>query len=395
MTHFTRPAVLAAALDPAEWDVFLWAPKRYHRLLAESHYTLGDLHTLDPALFLDSLAKGRRLYTTEMLRQYVQDDTRLFKEIRPDFIIGDWRLSLCISAPLNRVPFASIFNAYWSPFRKQPVIVPGISSTSWIPLQIQEPLYAVARPFIYAYHAKPVNDVRRFFGLPPLSNDLRAIYTAGDLTLYPDIPELVPVMPRPESHQFIGPCSWTPAIAKPSWWQKVMQDPAPKIFISMGSSGPVTVIPCLLEILSKMPVIVILTTSGRDIGKTAANVYTADLLPYEETVRHSTVVISHGGMGGIYPALAAATPMLAIPNNIDNLLSTAVLEESGAGLGIRAEKASAQNLRNAIERLRYEPAFKKRAEEWAVIMKGYDSKKIFSQTLRGWFSNRSISLNCM
>ena len=74
MTHFARPAALAAALDPAEWDVFFWTPKRFHGLLGDTAVALGDLRTLDPDAFLRSLANGGVLYTSDVLREYVQDD---------------------------------------------------------------------------------------------------------------------------------------------------------------------------------------------------------------------------------------------------------------------------------------------------------------------------------
>ena len=175
MTHFARPAALAAALDPAEWDVFFWTPKRFHVLLGDAAAGPGDLRTLDPDAFLRSLANGAVLYTSDVLREYVHDDLAIFKQIQPDLVIGDYRLSLCISAPLSGVPFASIFNAHWSPFYKQPAVVPELPVTRWISPRILNPLYAGLRPAFFALHAKPVNDARRAFGLSRLISSLRSI----------------------------------------------------------------------------------------------------------------------------------------------------------------------------------------------------------------------------
>src|ERR1019366_3744980 len=95
MTHVARPAALAEALDPAEWDVYFRTPKRYHPLLRQTFCGLGDLQTIDPTMFLESLAHGRVLYSEEAIRGYVRDDQRIFEEVRPDLVIGDYRLSLC------------------------------------------------------------------------------------------------------------------------------------------------------------------------------------------------------------------------------------------------------------------------------------------------------------
>src|ERR1700704_2537236 len=104
MTHFVRPAALAETLDPAEWDVYFWTPRRYHPLLRQSFTQLGELETMEPATFLDRLARGDPAYPAEVLHRYVLDELRILDEIRPDLVIGDFRLSLCVSAPLRKTP---------------------------------------------------------------------------------------------------------------------------------------------------------------------------------------------------------------------------------------------------------------------------------------------------
>ena len=43
----------------------------------------------------------------------------------------------------------------------------------------------------------------------------------------------------------------------------MLADPKPKVLISLGSSGPLRALPALLEALSKLPVAVLIATSGR------------------------------------------------------------------------------------------------------------------------------------
>jgi UDP:flavonoid glycosyltransferase YjiC (YdhE family) len=387
MTHFTRPMALAECLDPEEYEIHFWTPRRFHPLIRQKHLRVGDLQTIDPAQFIQALAAGKPLYTREALRRYVRDDLAIIDQTRPDLIVGDFRLSLTISAPLSHVPFASIFNAHWSPHYEQPAVVPQIPLTRWLPLSLLTRVFSVLRPAVYAAFARPVNQLRREFNLPAISDDLRAIYTAGDLTLYPDIPEFVPLSGAPGHHHFIGPCAWSAPVAKPVWWDEVMSLPRPKIFISLGSSGPVNTLPAILKAVARLPVCVILATSGRFPASTAPNVFTADLLPYEETARHCAFVVSHGGTGGLYPALCAGTPMLGIPSNFDSHLSAALLEKSGAGLSIRAESASEHNLYRAMEALLQNPSFKQRARDWSRAFGRYDSTRLFPEILNRWFSN--------
>jgi UDP:flavonoid glycosyltransferase YjiC (YdhE family) len=344
---------------------------------------------MHPSTFLDRLASGDPAYPADVLHRYVLDELRILEEIRPDLVIGDFRLSLCVSAQLRKTPFAFIFNAQWSPFRRQPAIVPDVPITKWISPTVLNPLYAILRPAFLFLHAKPLNDVRRTFGLPRISHDIRGIYTAGDMVLYPDIPEFVPLDSPPAHHHFVGLCPWAPASPNPAWWDEVMAFPEPKVFVSLGSSGPIRALPAVLEALSTLSVKVIVTTSGRAVEGLGSNVYATELLPYEETSRRCAVVVSHGGTGGLYPALSAGTPMLAIPGNIDSHLSADLLQRSGAGLQVRVEHATPQRLRSAISRLLAEHSFKASALKWAATMARYDTATIFPRLLNEWFAGRS------
>jgi UDP:flavonoid glycosyltransferase YjiC (YdhE family) len=129
-------------------------------------------------------------------------------------------------------------------------------------------------------------------------------------------------------------------------------------------------------------------TSGRAVGNVPANVHVADLLPYEETCSRMAAVVSHGGSSSVYPALSAGAPVLGIPANIDTHLSAAALEESGAGLAVRVEYATAATLQRALRRLIEEPRFKTAAERWAATFARYDTKAIFPALLRDWFARR-------
>jgi UDP:flavonoid glycosyltransferase YjiC (YdhE family) len=211
------------------------------------------------------------------------------------------------------------------------------------------------------------------------------MYTEGSYVLYPDIPEFAPTSNLPANHRYVGICQWAPRTEKPEWWDRLTADARPKVFVSLGSSGPLRAFPALLQALSKLPVAVVVSTSGRPMPSLGPDAYVAGLLPFTETAGHADVVVSHGGSGGLYPAIAAGTPVLGIPANADQQLSTAVLEESGAGLGVRIEEASASRLLRALESLLFDPRYRRSAQQWAAVFSRYDSgvlfRKFISETL--------------
>jgi UDP:flavonoid glycosyltransferase YjiC (YdhE family) len=377
MTHFVRPLALAGSLDPATYEVHFYSPARFAPLLYGSSFSTGTLDTMPGEQFLAHLAKGSPLFPVDVVRRYVAEDRSLIRTLRPDLVVGDMRPSLPISARLEGVPCAVLMNAYWSPYAARRSIIPELPLTRVVPPRLLGGVYRLTEPIAHAVHVGQMNCVRREFGLPPLPRDLRVMYTEGDWVLYPDIPEYLPTPNRPDNHVYVGICDWVPASEKPDWWDRMLADSRPKVFVTLGSSGPLPVIRALVEALAGLPACVVLSTSGRSLPGLPGDWYVTGLLPFTETARAARVVVSHGGSGGLYPALAAGTPVLGIPSNADQQLSTAVLVGSGAGLGVRVEEASPGRLRQALGKLLSDPAYPAAARRWAEVFSRYDSGVIF------------------
>lgn len=61
-----------------------------------------------------ALARGAPVFTAKVLEGYVEQELALMDQLRPDVVVGDFRLSLRISASLRRIPYVNVTNAYWS-----------------------------------------------------------------------------------------------------------------------------------------------------------------------------------------------------------------------------------------------------------------------------------------
>ena len=381
MAHFVRPLALADSLDTRQYDIHFCAPPRFLSYLRRKPFITGELNTMPGERFLANIGNGAPAFPPDVIRDYVKQDRDLIRGIRPELVIGDMRPSLSISARLEGAPCAVIMNAYWSPYAKRRSIIPSIPLTRVVPPRWLGPLYRMTEPLAFAIHVGQMNRVRKEFGIPPLPLDLRAMYTEADYVLYPDVPEFTPTSGLPASHHYVGICPWSPPLPKPDWWGRMKDDSQPKAFIALGSSGAVRTLPALVSALSKLSVSGVLATSGRDMPAGTGGMYVADLLPLTETAALCNVVVSHGGSTGVYPAIAAGTPVLGIPENADQQLSTAVLEENGAGLGVRVEEASPSRLLRALEKLLFDPQYRRSAQRWATVFGRYDSGVMFRRFL--------------
>ena len=366
LAHMMRPVVLASALNPDQYEVHLACDGRYLKLFPDLQGTIHSLYSVSCKQFLAALEGGRPLYDLPTLRRYVQEDSRIINEVQPDIVVGDFRLSLAVSASLANVAYVNLTNACWSPFAQQYFPVPELPITRIFGVGIAQALFNLVRPIVFAYHRVPMNRLRRESGLRTLGADLRQVYSHADYTLYADIPGLVAMSQMPANHQVLGPIVWSPNIPHPEWWATI-SNAEPIIYLNLGSSGASELFPRVLEAASDLPVTVIAATAGRiAISRCPANAFITDYLPGESAVSKSRFVICNGGSPTTQQALCAGKPVLGLPNNLDQFLNMQAVASVGAGLLVRPQQATIDVIRKAIIRMLEEEQFSVAAQRLAL-----------------------------
>jgi UDP:flavonoid glycosyltransferase YjiC (YdhE family) len=380
LAHVVRPVVLAQSLDPQQYAVILACDKRYRELFGKLPFEIRALWTIPSAQFIDALAKGKPVYDTDTLRSYVREDLALIEAVRPDLVIGDFRISLGISARIAGVPYFTITNAYWSPYARLPLPLPEHPVTQVLGLTLSQALFNLVYPLVFAYHTLPLNRVRRDYGLPSLSYDLREIYTQADQTLYADIPNLVPTIPLPPHHHWLGPILWSPMVAPPVWWS-ALPDDKPIVYVTLGSSSEGNqLLSTILQGLSELPITVIAATAGRPIPTNLpANARVAAFLPGTEAATRSRLVICNGGSPTTQQAFSAGVPVIGIAGNMDQHLNMICLERVGAGLRLRVGQLTAKRLQTTVEQLLNGESYGEGARKLMQIIRAHDTGRVFAQ----------------
>jgi UDP:flavonoid glycosyltransferase YjiC (YdhE family) len=373
LAHVARPLALAATLDRRRYDVHIACAPGYEMFFKDSNVRSWGITSISSARFLAALAAGKPVYDAATLRRYVEDDLRVLKQVRPDVVIGDFRLSLSISARLAGVPYVGLINAYWSPYVQQHYSVPAIGLSRVLPIAIADRMFKLARPLAFALHSVPLNQVRRAHGLPPLGHDLRRVYTDADHVLYADIPEMFPATNLPSTHCYLGPVTWSPPTEVPDWWDAL---PAgrPIVYVTLGSSGQGALLPQVLQALAPLPLSVIAATAGNvTMGSVPANAHVAAYLPGIEAARRSSLVICNVGSPTSQQALSACVPVLGIAGNLDQYLNMHGVVASGAGALLRSDRLSEDGLRRAAVDLLEQPGAKASARKVAEQLVRYDA----------------------
>lgn len=381
LAHVARPLALALGLDPSRFDVHFACDDRYGFLPEDTAIRRHGLKSIPSAQFLRALAKGSPVYGAGTLRNYVEADLDLISAVHPDVVVGDFRLSLAVSAPVALVPYVTITNAYWSPYAHPKYTVPDLPFVRILGPVLGQALFDAVRPIAFALHTRPLNRIRREHGLKDLGFSLGTTYTYADLTLYADIPELIPTTGLPANHNYIGPIAWQPDVPFPEWWGQVPAD-RPIVYLTLGSSGQAEMLPGILESLARLPVSVMAATAGRiRLEATPQNTFVADYLPGNEAAKRADLVICNGGSPTTAQALQAGVPVIGIASNLDQYLNMSFMEKYGVGVTLRGGRRSPNCLAKTVKEVLGKDSYHSRARTAQGQLSAYQPARLFPELL--------------
>lgn len=383
LAHVARPVALASSLDPDRYEVAIATGADYRRIAQDVGLRVLDLHTIGTRAYLAAVSKGQVVFPYGVLEDYVRDDLRHIEAFQPDLVVGDFRLSLAVSARLARVPYVAVFNAYWSPYADGRMEIPVHPATALLGPAIANRIFRLISPAVMALHSLPMHRLRKNHGMASLGFDLRRVFTEGDVTLFPDVPEMVPTRECgvPGRYRYIGPVVWSPAGEVPDEIRERLGS-RPMVYVSMGSSGDPGLVGMIVQALDKLDCIVVLATAGHRLdGTLPRNTVAATYLPGSKLAEMASVVICNGGSPGTHQALEKGCPVLGIPANLDQLLNMQFVVRTGAGIAIRQDAVSPACIREAVGNLLEDPVKKQCAAKVAEWFRRRSAPVLFEQAL--------------
>ncbi|MBW2730834.1 MAG: glycosyl transferase family 1 [Deltaproteobacteria bacterium] len=362
LAHTVRPLELAATLDPALYDVHFCCDPRYCQLVRERGLSYHPIHCVSPEIFHSRVYKASALYHEEELAAYMKEDLQWILELRPDVVVGDFRLSLSTSAEVADIPSITLGNAYWSPRAALPMPVPEHPLTRIVGVWGMRQVLRVTSGFFFRLQVRGINRLRRPLGLKPLAH-AQQLFTGGTKTLFLDLPQLMGLPSQLSHHEeIVGPVNWEPAGDLPEWWNELDQH-KPRVVISSGSSGAVDATLDALAGLQQLNVELVLATAGRiPLHRVPPGVRTCEFIPGKKAAREADLVVCNGGVMAYQP-LSEGVPVLGIPLNIDQHYIMDAIERKGAGISVRAGRATPHAIRMAAETLLNNTSYRQAAQE--------------------------------
>lgn len=392
LAHVGRMITLASGLDQNRYTPLLAWDTRFQGITGDlpgKHYPLPSIST---ELFLERLYKGRPTYDFDTLNQYVKDDLHLLQTTKPAAVVGDTRLSLAVSAALAGIPYLNVVNAHWSPYAQTEWVVPQCAFVDAVGPFLGQFGFDLLRPLFFREYAKGFNRLFKKWGLPSLGGDVRKIYCAGDLTLYPDLPELIPTQGLPTTHRFLGPVAWSPSVPAPD----MLQHPVPgkkTVYIAMGTSGNAKALPAILEGLKHLSPRVWVASGAKNAvvnpDPTRLELHVSPFFSGQAACQAADLVINNGGSASINQCLLAGVPFLGLASNLDQFSSMFYSEKAGIGKTIRADRVTPSAIARGAEELLNDPAWSQRASAMSAIAQTYNPSKILMQGIEHLLSTRS------
>ena len=389
LAHLGRPLTLARWAREAGHEVEVACGEAFASIARLEGFEPHLLPTIPENVFFHRLAQGRFFYTEQELEEYVAAERLLMQSLCPRLVVGDFRLSLPISAAVAGIPSLALVNAYWSHGASGRLPPPDAGMLGLLPPRVRDLVFAGIMPLAVSHFAQPVDAVRRRHGQPKL-RDFRRHYCAGTWCGYLDLPSLVPVRRLPAGHFYLGPLPWQPSgLAAPDLVGLGQQRPL--AYLSLGSSGDSRLLPELLAALLNCGCDIALSgmpAEGANALRKAVpalrgRLVAAQLFAPDEVLRRAALTICHGGSGTIYQSLAAGVPILCLPGNPDQQLASRALVLSGAGLSLRREDASVDRVAPRVARILHDGSFVKRARAMRTLLAAHDTRGAWLRFLDG------------
>lgn len=384
LSQVVRLVALARCLDPARYDVkFACGPFDGVAFRGTGIEPI-PLFTVERERALRQVERGERIYEKEVLARYVEEELRLFDRLQPDLVVGDFRLSLPISAARAGVRCFSLINAYFSPYAERDAFpMPEHPIVSLLGSKRAAQYFPRALPAVFAHFVAPIDAVRKRYGLQPTGGLLHAL-CAGDMALFPDVPELCPVRALPAEHFFLGPVAWTPPLPEPDFLADLGERPL--VYITLGSSGRVAALDSVLQVVGEHQVLGVIATADRvSPARLPPNVRVASYVPGDSLARRASFLVTNGGASTSYQALAEGKPVLGIPTNLDQYLAMTNIERAGAGRLVRAGEATPAAVRAAFAELSSSTALRRGAADMAAAFSRLSSTERFR-----WLVQRTL-----
>lgn len=348
-------------------------------------YQLPEILFDDYQKFVDKGSLG--MHTYESAKEYVAAELALYKDLKPDLIITQGRLTIPVSAKIANIPYVCVTVPFLTEHFVYPKRIPesfDFAVLANFPIigkfvadNIGNYLKLMSRVWI-----RPFNKVLKDYKVKPFKS-LYDLYKGDMATLIPEEEGLFPVKKSAAKDHFLysGPLLHFNNFETPDWYARVKELDGDFIYLSMGSSS-LTLYPKLLDRLVKIygnvPNVYIITNTTLVISAKEksvdlpSNFFITNMAPADQMLALADLTICHGGKGTIYHSILNDVPVLGIPHQAEQEMNLIRIKELQLGDYILAKnlsKISNEELKRRIDSVLNNKVIHKSVHKTAVAIR--------------------------
>ncbi len=187
----------------------------------------------------------------------------------------------------------------------------------------------------------------------------RKVYegTEADLVLIPDSEALFPLKKMKPKYKFIGPVLSFPDNNKPIWAESFLGDQRKKVVATCGSTGEHDKTQLFVDAFADGKLTVALHGC---LGEPPGEIYSGRF-DLASVLSGSDLFITHGGLGSTYLGLMTGVPMICLYNHFEQQANAMRIKRMGCGEALNPRKTSPQLLREKVEMVLADIAYKNNA----------------------------------
>lgn len=223
------------------------------------------------------------------------------------------------------------------------------------------------------------NRIRKQLSLAPYRKSIfRNAYEIPNLVLHTSIPSFeYPRKEFPSNFHFIGPILITPHndYKKPIWWSEVEND-FPVVLINQGTIAKDhddLIKPAIEALKNENINVIAVPVKEGEIKNIPKNTHVEPYIPFGNLLPYVDIMITNGGFGGTQNALAHGIPIIIAGATEDKMEVAARVEYSGAGINLKKQKTSPEDIKNAVMKILSDSSYKKKSKELQTIYAKYDA----------------------
>jgi UDP:flavonoid glycosyltransferase YjiC (YdhE family) len=222
------------------------------------------------------------------------------------------------------------------------------------------------------------NNKLREWGLPQRRGSfLPAVFEMASLVMQLSTSAFeYPRSDLPDHIHYIGPVLPTAAASfqPPAWWPD-LTNAETVVLVNQGTIAmnlDDLIVPTIQGLEDQQMLVVAVPVEEGQLGDLPDYVRAESFIPFDRLLPHVDVMVSNGGYGGTQFALSHGIPLVVAGESEDKMEVAARVEWAGAGINLRKQNPSPQEIKDAVREVLANPVYRENARRIQVDFARYD-----------------------